>query len=112
MLYPACKCRGYYEEHGIHLGNLGETPLKELLTSSDYLTEVCTNLHKFRKANKKCDECKYFRWCCGGCPALGWLFSGDKRGSDLTKCLFYENGWYEKCVRAMDGWRNLTEIEK
>ena len=109
---PCLQMSGYYEEHGIHLGNLGETPLKELLTGSDFLSEVCTNLHKFRKANSKCDECKYFRWCCGGCPALGLLFTGDRRGSDLSKCLFYENGWYEKCVKTMDGWRNLTEIQK
>ena len=109
---PCLQMSGYYEEHGIHLGNLGETTLKALLTESDYLSEVCTNLYKFRKVNKKCDECSYFRWCSGGCPALGLLFTGDRRGSDLTKCLFYENGWYEKCVNAMSGWRNLTAMEE
>ena len=108
---PCLQMSGYYEEHGIHLGNLGETSLKELLTGSEFLSEVCTNLHKFRKSNKKCDECRYFRWCNGGCPALGLLFTGDRMGSDLSKCLFYENGWYDKCVSSMDGWRNLTEIE-
>ena len=109
---PCLQMSGYYEEHGIHLGNLVKTSLKELLIGSDYLAEVCTNLHKFRKANTKCDECKYFRWCNGSCPALGLLFTGDRRGSDLSKCLFYENGWYEKCVKAMDGWYNLSEIQK
>ncbi len=108
---PCLQMSGYYEENGIHLGNLGKTTLRELLTESAYLSEVCTNLYKFRKSNKKCDECRYFRWCSGGCPALGLLFTGDRRGSDMTKCLFYENGWYEKCVDAMSGWHNLTSID-
>ena len=108
---PCLQMSGYYEENGIRLGNLGKTSLKQLLTESAYLSEVCTNLYHFRKSNKKCDECRYFRWCNGGCPALGLLFTGDRRGSDITKCLFYENGWYEKSVDAMKGWRHLTSID-
>ncbi|MCR5122995.1 MAG: radical SAM protein [Ruminococcus sp.] len=108
---PCLQMSGYFKEHGIRLANLGETPLKEILSESDYLTEVCFNLHKFRKANEKCDKCGYFRWCNGGCPALGRLFSGEKLGADFAKCLFFENGWYEKCVNAMNGWYNLTSIK-
>ncbi len=108
---PCLQMSGYFKEHGIRLANLGESSLKEILSGSDYLTEVCFNLHKFRKANEKCDKCGYFRWCAGGCPAFGWLFSGEKLGTDLSKCLFFENGWYEKCVNALEGWHNLTSIK-
>ena len=107
---PCLQMSGYYEEHGIHLGNLHETSLQDILGNSDYLNEVCTNLHKFCKANKKCNECKYWRWCNGGCPALGLLFTGDRRGSDLSKCLFYKDNWYNKIEKVMDGWQNLSHI--
>ena len=29
---------------------------------------------------------------------------------NLTKCLFYENGWYQKCVEKMGDWRNIDSI--
>lgn len=111
-IVPCLQMSGYYEEHSIHLGNLHDTPLKELLSSGDYMSEVCRNLHKFLKENQKCAECRYFRYCNGGCPALGLLFTRNRCGSDLTKCLFYENGWYDRCVKTMDGWLNLTRVEE
>ena len=107
--------RRLHQEHGlIHLGNLHKTPLKELLTDGDYLKTVCANLHKRLKNNPKCAACKYFKYCNGGCPALGGLYAPEKLnlfGSDITKCLFYENGWYGKVVKAMAGWTNNTKID-
>ena len=23
---------------------------------------------------------------------------------DVTKCIFFENGWYDRVVKALDGW--------
>ena len=110
-IVPCLQMSGYFEEHGIHLGNLHKTPLKELLNESDYVKTVCTNLHKFAKANKKCAECRVFKYCNGGCPALGLLFTGDRNGSDLSKCIFYENGWYQKTKEAMGDWTNTSAID-
>jgi len=112
MVVPCLQFSGYYEEHGIKMENLHEMSLQEILSGGEYMSEVCTNLYKFSKANTKCAECKYFGWCTGGCPALGLLFTGDRRGSDLSKCVFYKNGWYKKCVQTMEGWRNLTPVEE
>ena len=53
-----------------------------------------------------------FKYCNGGCPALGLLFTGDRNGSDLSKCVFYENGWYYKVREVLDGWRNSTQIDE
>ncbi len=111
-IVPCLQMSGYFEEHGIHMGNLHKTPLKELLSGGDYMKTVCTNLHKFAKANEKCAKCRYFRYCNGGCPALGRLFTGDRNGSDLSKCIYYEKGWYQKTTKAMEGWTNLTAIRE
>lgn len=113
-IVPCLQMSGYFEENGIHLGNLHRTPLRDLLTDSDYMKIVCSNLHKRRKNNQKCAECKYFRYCLGGCPALGGLYSPERLdlfGTDITKCLFYENGWYEKTVGTMRGWTNSSRID-
>ena len=114
-IVPCLQMSGYFEEHGIHLGSLYKTSLKELLTESDYMKIVCSNLHKRRKNNSKCDACRYFPYCKGGCPALGGLFSEkqlDLYDTDITKCLFFENGWYQKCTSVMSGWKNLTQVEE
>ena len=114
-IIPCLQMSGYFEEHNIHLGNLHNTPLSELLSDGPYLKLVCANLHKLRKNNQKCDECRFFKYCNGGCPALGRLYSperDDLYGSDVTKCLFYEKGWYQKCSDALSGWRNNSAIEE
>lgn len=114
-IVPCLQMSGYFEENGIHMGDLHTTPLAELLTDGDYMSTVCANLHKRLKNNPKCAACRYFKYCNGGCPALGGLYAPEKLnlfGRDVTKCLFYENGWYGKAKEAMEGWENCTRIDE
>ena len=48
--------------------------------------------------------------CCGGCRALGLSTSGDEYHPDLTKCLFFEKGYYGKIAGVMSGWKNLSAV--
>ncbi|MCR5142925.1 MAG: radical SAM protein [Ruminococcus sp.] len=114
-ILPCLQMSGYFEENGIHMGDLHKTPLRDLLTDGEYMRTVCANLHKRRKNSPRCAACGYFKYCNGGCPALGGLYAPEKLdlfGSDVTKCLFYENGWYERSVKAMSGWNNLSQISE
>lgn len=94
----------------IHLENLHETPLKDILTESECLKMTSVRLRHKLKDNPKCAGCEYLKYCCGGCPASGLLFAGDWKAPDLTKCLFYKQGWYQKSVKTLGDWTNATEI--
>ena len=107
---PCLQLTGVFEDRGIKLGNLAESSLKELLTDSKYLDAACANVKEKLSAGTKCSSCEYFKYCTGGCPALSMLFTGDQNGPDPTKCLFFENGWYEKCVEKMGDWRNMSGV--
>lgn len=102
---PCLQMSGYFLEKGISLGNLFKTPLKELVKDSDYVNLATAPLLKMILENDKCANCKYFKACNGGCPALGLLYSKDVNyyHEDITKCAFFENGWYEKTIKAMEG---------
>ena len=104
---PCLQMSGYFIEHGISLGNLFKTPLKELVTDSDYLNFATAPLLRQILENDKCANCKYYKACTGGCPALGLLYSKDINyyHEDITKCIFFENGWYEKVTEAMGNWK-------
>lgn len=117
---PCLQMSGSYELLGIELESLYEHSLKELLCDSAYLRSVCTNLYKLSQNNSKCGECSYFRYCCGGCRALGMVSSVDAVeagrqvnyfGEDKTKCLFYYGGWYQRCVDALPDWENLSRVD-
>ena len=113
-IVPCLQMSGYFEENDIHLGNLHKTPLSELLSKGDYIDQVCATLHQQRNADEKCSNCKYYRWCAGGCPALGGLYSPkrfDLLSRDITKCIFFENGWYHKVAETLDGWENKTPVD-
>ena len=46
---------------------------------------------------------------------MGLLYSGREELSgltckDVTKCRFFDDGWYQRIVQALPGWTNLSEI--
>lgn len=104
---PCMQMSGYFMEHGISLGNILTTPLKELTMDSPYLNLAMAPLLKQVVENDKCGNCKYYKACTGGCPALGLLYSKDVDfyHEDITKCAFFENGWYEKVIGRLKKWR-------
>ena len=103
---PCLQMSGYFVEHNISLGNLLKTPLKELVRESDYLNLATATLFKQIVENDKCANCKYYKACTGGCPALGLLYSKDINfyHEDITKCIFFENGWYDKVNNELNEW--------
>ena len=104
---PCLQMSGYFLEKGISVGNLFKTPLKELVKDSPYLNLAMAPLFKQIIENDKCGNCKYYKACTGGCPALGLLYSqnSDFYHEDITKCIFFENGWYEKAIETLRDWR-------
>lgn len=106
-LVPCLQMSGYFLEKGISLGNLFKTPLKELVKESPYLDLAMAPLFKQIVENDKCANCKYYKACTGGCPALGLLYSKDVNfyHEDITKCIFFENGWYEKVVKTLSEYQ-------
>ena len=101
---PCLQMSGYFLEKGISLGNLFKTPIKELVKDSPYLNLAMAPLFKQIVENDKCGNCKYYKACTGGCPALGLLYSKDVNfyHEDITKCIFFENGWYDKVVNTLN----------
>ncbi len=110
-VYPCHQMSGYYEQHDDILGNLKDGSLKELISGGKYMDEICTTLGTLRENNLKCGNCKYFEFCCGGCRAIALALTGDKLASDPSKCFFFENGYYEKIVDMLSGWKNFSAIE-
>jgi len=110
---PCLQMSGYFIEKGISLGNLFKTPLKDLVTDSPYLNLAMAPLFKQIIENDKCAECKYYKACTGGCPALGLLYSKDINfyHEDITKCIFFENGWYERVLDNMKGYKLFNPLD-
>ena len=113
-LVPCLQMSGWFIEREISLGNLLKTPLKQLVTESDYLNLAMAPLLKQIIENDKCGNCKYYKACTGGCPALGLLYSSEKFNyyhEDITKCIFFENGWYEKSINALSKWKIIRPLD-
>ena len=110
-VYPCLQISGKYEELNIQLGDVRKQSLHELLNEGRYLSEVCTTLGDLKKVNEKCANCKYFRYCAGGCRALSYVYFDEYLREDPWKCIFYESGYYEKLVNVLEGYTNLTPIK-
>ncbi len=101
---PCNQASGHFMKHGISLGNLHDTPLREILKGSRYLELAKMTVGDIRRKGGKCSKCKHFTLCGGGCRALGMLFTGGGAegwvNEDITKCYFFENGWRERIVSS------------
>ena len=109
-VFPCMQMSGYYEARNDILGNVKEYGLQPLLQMGKYLAEVCATVGELAEVNEECRNCPYFKYCAAGCRAVALTLTGDKMGVDLSKCLFFKKGYYEKVVRTMGNWRNNTPI--
>jgi len=110
---PCLQISGTMLKMNTHVGNLHRDKLKDLLAAGPYLENVCSTVGDIRRNNPKCGACRWFEACTGGCRAMGFLYSGERRdwyGEDITKCMFFEHGWYEKVSRTLSDWRNLSPV--
>ena len=111
---PCLQMSGFLIERGISLGNVRKTPLKELVKDSDYLNYATATLFKQIVNNDKCANCKYYKACTGGCPALGLLYAKERFNyyhEDITKCYFFEHGYYEKTIETLKDWKLDNPLE-
>lgn len=110
-VFPCHQQSGYYEQHNDIPGNLKKEPLRELLSCGRYLDEVCLTVGTLREKNDKCGKCKYFEHCLGGCRAIALALTNDKLGVDPAKCLFWEQGYYERVKNTLPDFINTTTAE-
>lgn len=110
-IFPCMQMSGYYEARNDILGNVKEDGLQIHLQTGKYLKEVCTTVGELTQVNEKCRECKYFKHCVGGCRAIALTLTGDKMGVDLSKCIFYNKGYYEKATSILKHWKNIAPID-
>ena len=112
-IMPCNQMSGYFLKNGISLGNVHQTPLRDLLADGAYVRAA--NMTVRDLSNSECGMCEHFGYCGGGCRALGQLYSGREELTgltckDVTKCRFFKGGWYQRIVQALPGWTNLSEI--
>ncbi len=105
---PCSPMGGYLALHGVHLGNVYETSLQELLTEGPFIDLITAAVGKKLRENPKCAACEFVRECQGGCPALGLICGGSIFSSDEHKCAFFRGGYPEKYRRVMNGWTEFT----
>ena len=91
----------------------GITSFQFLLADGPYVRAA--NMTVRDLGNSECGTCRHLGYCGGGCRALGLLYSGKGEIAgltckDVTKCRFFEDGWYQKIVQALPGWTNLSDI--
>jgi len=110
-VYPCMQSQGYFDKYDIYLGNVFKEGLESILQESEYLNIVTKTLKDRLKEDSDCKKCKYFKYCCGGCPAMSILTSGHYLKEDKSKCLFFKNGYYERFLEAINPeYENMSII--
>jgi len=109
-IVPCNQMSGYFKKHGTHLGNVHKTPLRELLTEGEYLRSVCYSVGELREENPKCQTCRHWKLCLGGCRAIGILFGGGYNKYDPSKCIYFD-GYFDKFAALFDeSWRCIDDL--
>ena len=109
-LYPCHQISGCYKAHGFFLGNVKDDGLQKHLREGDYLDNICTTVGDVKNRNEKCAACKWFKYCCGGCRAIGLIMTGDILGYDPSKCLFFDGDYMSRLQQILGNFENLSPI--
>ena len=109
-IIPCAPLAGLFKQLGVELGNVKQDGLQKLLTKGPLIDAVMQTVGKKRNFSEKCGKCRFFTSCQGGCPAVSMLYGGDILSPDIYKCEFFEGGYYDKYVTALEGWRNLKPL--
>ena len=110
-ILPCNQMSGVFKKLGIRMGNVHETPLKELLNGGEYLNSVCYTVGELCENNPKCQACTHWKLCLGGCRALGLALGGDYKKYDPTKCVYF-NEYFDKFTALFgDGWRCIDKVK-
>jgi radical SAM protein with 4Fe4S-binding SPASM domain len=105
-LVPCQQMAGYFKAHGIHLGNMLDTPLRELLQEGPYIDAATLTISEVRDKNENCKACEFWKICNGGCRALAILLSeGGYTGYNPLACYYFKGGWTQKIADMLgEGW--------
>ena len=86
--------------------NLFQTPLRDILSHSEYMKRCDLRLSDYLIHNPDCADCAARLSCCGGCRALALGDNGlDYLARDYWACGYFRNGWREKlhlCLEQLD----------
>lgn len=111
-VYPCLQMSGRFDELHIELGNVKKEGLAKILdTNSEYMKFVCQNIRQKYEFNKDCQKCKYFKYCWGGCSAIGMIAYNTVLGKDAFCCYFYENDYYHKFLNVLKGYVPITNFD-
>lgn len=91
---------GYQLKNGISFGNVKKEKLSDLLKPGPYLDLMNTTFGEIYENNEACRNCKYWKYCAGGCRAIALVWSGDFLGQDKSKCYFFNHGYVPKIVES------------
>lgn len=109
QVYPCMQSSGWFDAHGISLGNVHEQGLGALLREGPYCEMVHATVGERLAHQGECGACPWLQYCAGGCPALAMLYSGgDHLAPDRAACMFFKGGWPQRIAQALPGWRCLN----
>ena len=109
-VYPCSHMSGTLDAMGIYMGNVKKDGLQNIMRSGPLLSNVCTGVGAVAKGNGKCGSCKFFPYCTGGCRGIAVALTKDFLGPDPSKCAFFGHGYYQKTVKALEGWKNMAPV--
>ena len=92
-LVPCLQVSGRFSRDGTHLNNVMGGGLQKLLKESAYLDTVCFTLGELADSNASCGNCGHFLDCMGGCRAIALISTGDYRGTDRARCIYFKEGY-------------------
>lgn len=110
---PCLQMADYASYFGYEFDNLRDRRLKDIIAEGKWHNAVCTNHYALKKNGEICSECEWFRYCCGGCRALGMLDSVERDGridyfaADPVACLFFKGGWYDKVKERLGDFERI-----
>ena len=95
-MVPCLQMSGRFIQDDTRLGNVKGGGLQKVFQEGLYLDTVCLRAGEVLEASPSCNQCMHFAECQGGCRAISIIMTGDYRGPDLARCIYYKEGYAKR----------------
>ncbi|MDR0738885.1 MAG: radical SAM protein [Oscillospiraceae bacterium] len=89
-----------------------ETPLQDVLFSSDFFSLVDMKISDWLNKNLTCKNCSKNKICAGGCRASSILSGGGWFDIDTSACKIFKKGYFKKINNIAQNFIKNMEISK
>lgn len=101
-LFPCHAIVGPMRSSGMEVPSIFQKSVREIIADDEWMRIMHPRISDLLDENQEGRDCKYLRYCMGGCRAVAFVMTEKIAAKDPMKCSFFNDGYYDRMNKLLD----------